>query len=94
MPVFTSYGLERGAFLGTEAASSMLVYMAKVATFKGLDALPASYVLEGLLVGAALMAGSFLARPIVLSLSPARFKLLIDGLMLSSGLSLIWAAAR
>ncbi|MDB5859126.1 MAG: hypothetical protein JWQ76_2815 [Ramlibacter sp.] len=94
VPVFTSYGLERGAFLGTEAAASMAVYIAKVATFKGLGALPASHVYKGLIVGAALMAGSLLARSIVLRIPPAKFKLLVDGLMLSSGLSLLWASVR
>ena len=94
VPVFTLYGLERGAFLGTEAAASMIVYGAKVATFQGLGALPAGHILKGLIVGAALMAGSFLARSLVLRISPGKYKLLVDGLMLSSGLSLLWASVR
>jgi uncharacterized protein len=94
VPLFTAYGLERGAFLGTEAAASMAVYIAKVATFEGLGALPVSLISKGLIVGAALMAGSFLARSIVLRISPARYKLILDGLMMSSGLSLIWASLR
>lgn len=94
VPIFMSHGLERGAFLGTEAAASMVVYVAKVGTFQELDALQVSHVLKGLLVGATLMAGSFLARSIVLRIPPARFRALIDGLMLFSGLSLLFAAVR
>ncbi len=94
VPIFTLYGLERGAFLGTEAAASMLVYLAKVATFKGLDALPFKLVGQGLVVGSALMIGSFIARPIVLKIAPTKFKWMVDALMLASGLSLIWAASR
>ena len=94
VPIFTLYGLERGAFLGTEAAASMLVYLAKVITFKGLDALPMSIVWQGLIVGSALMMGSFLARPIVLKMKPTQFKWMVDALMLLSGLSLVWAAMR
>jgi uncharacterized protein len=92
VPIFTLYGLERGAFLGTEAAASMIVYLAKVVTFKGLDALPVRIVWQGLIVGSALMLGSFFARPIVLKIPPTKFKFMVDALMLASGLSLLWAA--
>jgi len=40
------------------------------------------------------MAGSFAARYVVVRMSPNTFKLVVDGLMLSSGLSLLWAAGR
>jgi hypothetical protein len=40
------------------------------------------------------MIGSFSARLIVVRMSPAAFKLVVDGLMLSSGISLLWAAGR
>lgn len=94
VPVFTSYGLERGAFLATEAAASLAVYAAKITVFKEFGALPADVVAKGLIAGTALMAGSFFARSVVLKMQPATFRMLVDGLMLSSGLSLLWAAAR
>jgi uncharacterized membrane protein YfcA len=94
VPLFTFYGLERGAFLGTEAAGSIGVYAAKVATFKVMGAFPPEVLLQGLGVGLTLMAGSFIGRTIVLALSPGAYRTLIDGLMLCSGLSLLWAAAR
>src|SRR3954462_9658059 len=71
VPLFTFYGLERGAFLGTEAASSMGMYMAKVVTFQAFGALPLQVVMQGLGVGLTLMAGSFAGRFLVLKLSPA-----------------------
>lgn len=94
VPLFTFYGLERGAFLGTEAAGSIGMYLAKVATFQAFGALPLEVVLQGLAVGSTLMAGSFAGRFIVLALSPGTYRWLIDGLMLCSGLSLLWAAVR
>ena len=94
VPLFTFYGLERGAFLGTEAAGSIGMYVAKVATFQALGALPIEVLVQGLGVGATLMAGSFVARFVVLKLSPGAYRSLIDGLMLCSGLSLLWAAVR
>ena len=38
------------------------------------------------------MAGSFIAKRFVLKLDPERFRLLMDGLMLVSGLTMLWAA--
>jgi len=94
VPLFTFYGLERGAFLGTEAASSLGMYAAKVATFQAFGALPMAVLLQGLIVGATLMAGSFLGRVVVLRLSTAAYRSLVDGLMAVSGVSLLWAAFR
>ena len=94
VPLFTFYGLERGAFLGTEAAGSIGMYAAKVATFQVLGALPMEVLLQGLIVGSTLMAGSFVGRFVVLALSPGAYRHLIDGLMLCSGVSLLWAAVR
>lgn len=94
VPLFTFHGLERGALLGTEAAASIGMYGAKVGTFQLLGALPPQVIVEGLIVGATLMAGSFIGRFIVLKLSPGTYRALIDGLMLVSGLALLWAAAR
>ncbi|MFY9513364.1 MAG: sulfite exporter TauE/SafE family protein [Rubrivivax sp.] len=94
VPLFTFYGLERGAFLGTEAASSVGMYAAKVAIFQALGALPSEVLAQGLIVGATLMAGAFVGRFAVLRVSAAAYRSLIDGLMAVSGLCLLWAAFR
>jgi len=94
VPLFTFHGLERGVLLGTEAAASIGMYGAKVGTFGALGALPATVVIEGLIVGLTLMAGSFIGRGIVLALPAGTWRTLIDGLMLCSGLTLLWAALR
>jgi uncharacterized protein len=49
---------------------------------------------KGLITGSALMAGSFAARSIVVRMTPQTFRHVVDALMLSSGLSLLWAAGR
>lgn len=94
VPLFTFHGLERGVFLSTEAAASMVVYVAKLATFQGLGALPLGLVAHGLLTGTALMAGSFLGKLAVLRMSAAFYRSLIEGLMLTSGLLLLATALR
>jgi len=94
VPVFMGYGLVKGAFLATEAAGSLAVYGAKVTVFNHFGALPERVIADGLLVGASLMLGTFAARRIVAQISASTFRLVVDGLMLASGLSLLWSAVR
>jgi uncharacterized membrane protein YfcA len=94
VPLFTAYGLERGGLLGTEALASLAVYAAKIGTFAASQALPGKVVVEGLVAGASLMAGAFVGRHVVLRLSADAFRLLIDGLLVVSGLAMLAAAFR
>jgi len=91
-PIFLAAGLVKGAFLSSEAAASLAVYLAKAAVFRGLGALPLDIVVKGLITGSTLTAGAFIAKRFVLKMEPARFRLLMDGLMLVSGLTLLAAA--
>ncbi|HEV2675291.1 MAG TPA: sulfite exporter TauE/SafE family protein [Aliidongia sp.] len=92
VPAFTAYGLSQGAFLSTEAASSLALYVSKVVTFRELGALPLPTILQGAIVGSSLMVGAFVAKRAVLRMGPETFRHLLDALMLVSGLSLLWAA--
>jgi uncharacterized membrane protein YfcA len=92
VPLFLFYGLTRGAFLATEAASSLGVYLSKSLTFEHLGALTPDIALEGLIGGSSLMAGAFIARRFVLRLEPEVFRLVMDGIMLAAGLSMFYDA--
>jgi len=91
-PVFLATGLVKGAFLSSEAAASLAVYLAKAAVFRSFGALPLEIVAKGLIIGCTLMAGAFIARRFVLRMDAARFRLLMDGLLLLAGLALLSAA--
>ena len=93
-PFFLAYGLVKGAYLGTEAMASLAVYGAKALTFRTLGALPLQTLVQGLIVGASLMGGAFIARRLVLGLDTHKFHRLMDGLLLLAGLSMLWAALR
>jgi uncharacterized membrane protein YfcA len=93
VPIFLAYGLVKGAFLATEALSSLAMYVSKAVVFRALDALPADIVAKGLLTGSSLMVGAFVAKRHVLKMPPERFRLLMDGLMLAAGIAMLWAAA-
>jgi uncharacterized membrane protein YfcA len=92
VPVFLMYGLVKGAFLATEAASSLTMYVAKVLTFRTLGAMPWDTVVRGLIAGGALMAGTFLSKRFVMKLDAETFRYMLDGLMLISGLAMLWNA--
>jgi uncharacterized protein len=92
VPLFLAYGLVKGAFLSTEAAGALAVYLAKTAVFRTLGALPWLVILEGLVVGASLTVGTFIAKPFVQRLDPQHFRWMMDGIMLVSGIALLWMA--
>jgi uncharacterized protein len=94
VPVFIGYGLVKGAFLATEAASSLGVYATKVTVFEQFGALSPRIVANGLIIGTSVLLGTFGARRIVARMSAHHFKAIVDGLMLTSGLALLFAASR
>ena len=93
VPVFLAYGLVKGAFLATEAAGSLAIYITKSITFRALGALPFDALMRGLITGSSLMAGTLLAKRVVVKLPAERFRVLMDGLLLVSGAAMLWAAA-
>lgn len=90
----SAYGLVKGAFIATEAATSIGMYFSKIATFRFSGALPVEAIVNGLIVGASLMVGPFIARRFVRDMKPEVFRLLIDGVMLIAGIFLLWMAFR
>jgi uncharacterized membrane protein YfcA len=94
VPLFLFYGLTKGAFLATEAASSLGLYVSKSVTFERFGALTPEILLQGLIAGSSLMFGAFIAKRFVLRLEPDVFRLVMDGIMLAAGLSMLWNAAQ
>ena len=94
VPLFLFYGLTRGAFLATEAASSLGLYLSKSVTFERFGALTPGVFLKGLIAGTSLMAGAFIAKPFLLKLNPDVFRLVMDAIMLAAGLSMLWTAMQ
>jgi uncharacterized membrane protein YfcA len=89
VPLFLFYGLTKGAFLATEAASSLGLYFSKSVTFERLGALTGDIALKGLVAGSSLMFGAFIAKRFVLHLKPDVFRLVMDAIMIAAGLSML-----
>jgi uncharacterized membrane protein YfcA len=94
VPIFLAYGLLKGAFIATEAASSLALYGVKLVVFREFGALPLEIAVKGLITGSTLMVGSWLSKRFVLKLSADRFQLMMDGLMFVSGSVMLWAAIK
>lgn len=94
VPLFLFYGLSKGAFLATEAASSLGLYVSKSITFERFGALTQEVFIKGLIAGSALMAGAFIAKRFVLHLKAGVFRLLMDAIMIAAGLSMLWNATQ
>lgn len=96
VPLFLFYGLTKGAFLATEAASSLGLYISKSVTFQRFGALTPDVAIQGLIAGSSLMAGAFIVKPLLLKLNPDVFRLVMDAIMLLAGASMfinaIWGA--
>ena len=92
VPLFLFYGLTKGAFLATEAASSLGLYLSKSVTFQRFGALTPDVALKGLIAGSSLMFGAFIAKRFVLKLDANVFRLVMDGIMIAAGLSMFWNA--
>ena len=93
VPLFLFYGLTRGAFLATEAASSLGLYLSKSVTFQRFGALTPDIALQGVIAGSSLMFGAFIAKRFVLRLEPEVFRRVMDAIMLAAGVSMLWTAA-
>jgi len=88
-PFFLAFGLVKGAYLGTEAASSLFMLFAKIFVFHQLGVLDALAITQGLLLGLCVMTGSILSKRIVLALPEKRFMQLMEAVMLVSGVSIL-----
>jgi uncharacterized protein len=91
-PFFLAYGLTKGAFIGTEALGSLGMYAAKTATFRGFGALPGEVIVQGLIIGSSLMAGAVVSKRFVLRLAPERFYLMMEGVLLFAGATMLIGA--
>jgi len=93
-PFFLAYGLSKGTFLGTEAASTLSVLFTKGIVFHGIGLLDSTAMIQGLLIGSAVLVGSIFSKRIILTLSERQFLQLMELVMLISGVLIIAMAFK
>ncbi len=91
-PFFLAYGLTKGGFIASEALGSAAISLTKAATFHTFGALSADTIWRGLMVGMALMVGSWISKHVLLTLDASRFQIIIEVMMAAAGISMLLGA--
>lgn len=84
-PFFLAFGLVKGAYIGTEACASLVMHATKIVAYGGTSTLTPRGVEVGLMMGAGLLAGSYLGSRIVDRLPPRIFVYLVEAALVAAG---------
>ena len=84
-PFFLAYGLVKGAYIGTEALSTVVMHLAKLIAYRESAILPVHAILSGLALGPLMVAGSFAGKRVVDRLPERVFVRIIDLTLLAAG---------
>ena len=90
-PFFLAYGLVKGAYIGTEALSTVVMHVAKLIAYRESSVLPMHAVLSGLALGPIMIAGSFAGKRVVDRLPERVFVLIIDATLVVAGVMFLGA---
>ncbi|GJQ20319.1 MAG: hypothetical protein HBSIN02_06740 [Bacteroidia bacterium] len=85
-PFFLAYGLVKGAYIGTEALSTVVMHVTKLVAYRGADVLPMESILTGLAIGPLMIVGSWTGKRIVDRLPEHAFVFLVELTMTAAGL--------
>ncbi|MGI8829493.1 MAG: TSUP family transporter [Candidatus Limnocylindria bacterium] len=88
-PFFLAYGLVKGAYIGTEAAATVVMHVTKLVAYTGTAVLTSGGVLVGLALGPSMVLGSLLGKRIVERLSPTVFVLVVEATLLVGGIAFL-----
>ena len=85
-PFFLAYGLVNGAYIGTEALSTVVMHIVKLVAYRQTAVLTLSGALIGLGLGPVMILGSFLGKRILDRLPEKVFVAIIEGVLIVAGL--------
>lgn len=88
-PFFLAYGLVKGAYIGTEALSTVVMHVAKLVVYGGFSLVSLGTLATGLLIGAVLILGSYLGKRILDRVPERVFPLLVEAVLVIAGLQFI-----
>lgn len=85
-PFFLAYGLVKGGYIATEALSTVVMHVAKLAAYQGTAVLTLHAIEIGLALGPIMVVGSWTGKRIVDRLPERVFIFLIEATMTGAGL--------
>jgi uncharacterized membrane protein YfcA len=84
-PFFLAYGLVKGAYIGTEALSTVVMHVTKLVAYRQTAVLTSSGALIGLALGPIMILGSWLGKRIVDRLPETVFVGIIEAVLVIAG---------
>ena len=88
-PFFLAYGLRRGAYIATESLCATVMHVTRGAAFARYRLLTWEVVVVGLVLGATMFAGAWIARRLLDHMSDRTFLALIEALVVLLGLQFL-----
>jgi len=84
-PFFLAYGLVKGAYIGTEAMSTVVMHVTKLVAYRQTAILTLGAVAVGLALGPVMILGSYTGKKVVERLSEKVFVLIIEAVLILAG---------
>lgn len=84
-PFFLAYGLLKGAYIGTEALSTVVMHVVKLVAYHHGDVLAASGIVVGLALGPVMVFGSWVGKRIVDRLPERVFVAIVEAVLVVAG---------
>lgn len=91
-PFYLSYGLTKGAFIGTEALGTAVMQLIKLGAYQGLGVMSHAIWLNGLLLSPVMIVGSYLGMRIVNRIPTRLFMAVIELVVARFGLWFLFGA--
>ncbi len=88
-PFFLAYGLVKGAYIGTEALSTVIMHVVKLAVYGGAALLSGTSVTTAAAIGLVMIGGSYVGKRLLDRLPEQMFPLLIEAVLIVSGLQFL-----
>lgn len=84
-PFYLTYGLTKGAFIGTEALGTAIMHVAKLTGYQGFGAITSGMWCSGMFLAPVMIAGSFTGKKILDRLPTTLFLCIVDAAVLGCG---------
>jgi len=89
-PFFLAYGLVKGAYIGTEALTTVIMHVTKLVAYQQASVLTAHAWWAGAALAPAMIAGSYVGKRIVDRLPERAFIVIIELTLLAAGILFLW----
>ena len=90
--LYLNAGITKERMVGTKTAISMPMHLVKMSTYAALGAMSGDLWLFGLAAGLGALSSNWLARRVLKNMRETRFRAIVIGFMVLSGLLMLWDA--